>query len=163
MSTDNCNMVKSSNTTLQMDRITITLSNFQFQFLFYLDRELSSIGLRNVSEIRYITAHLCCLLCFKGCVNFINKRNSYSSKIVPDPGGLSRALKFFLIRCCSSSLSYSNVSVWLCELPASSFQGLPEAPVDQRNICTLGVCGRLSFIGLSQVFSTSALLTLWAP
>ena len=111
MSTDNCNMVKSSNTTLQIDRITITLSNFQFQFLFYLDRELSSVGLRNVSEIWYITAHLCCLLCFKGCVNFIYKRNSCSTKIVPDPGGLSRSLKFFLIRCYNSSLSYSNISV----------------------------------------------------
>lgn len=43
------------------------------------------------------------------CV-FIDEKKSYSSKVVPDRGGLSRPLEFFLTRC-NSSLFCTSISV----------------------------------------------------
>jgi len=76
--------------------------------LLNLDRELSSICLKSVSEIRYIIAHQCCLLYFKWFVNFIHGNKSDSSKVVPEPEGLPRSLGLFLTRC-NSSLSCTNI------------------------------------------------------
>ena len=53
--------------------------------------------------------------------------------------------------------------LWLCDLSMPSFQGLLEVSIDQWSICTLGMCGCLSFIRLSQVFWASALLTFGVP
>lgn len=124
MSADHCNMVKSSNTALQIVGIDMTPSSFHFQFLFYLDRELSSICLKDVSEIWYIIAHLCCLLCFKWAVNFIYEKQNYSSKVVPDPRRLSGSLEFFLARCNSSpSPTISVVALGIINIIISRSSG----------------------------------------
>lgn len=95
MSTDSCSMVTSSNTSWQLGRINITLFDFHSYFLFYLQRELSSTCLKNVSEIWCIIAHLCCLLYFTWSVFSLMRRKVTHPKLSQTKGDFPGHLNSF--------------------------------------------------------------------